>query len=207
MQNGLKRNLTILVLCSLFAFTSDAQLNRDTIQKFILTHNGRYSLHYPEQVAEFYRNYKNRYAWVSNDRHQQELQSLFNRAAELGLNNPNLYQPGFLGRNSDIPVTQNDSFSDDMKITDVTIGFLHELIYGSVPPVMGYNGLDYVPDCVDIPELLAKALVEENIAGLVSETEPRTGGYESLKQYMFLFSRQIRDSGFSDSMVWLVEVD
>ena len=201
------RNLVSPLLICLFVFQSEGQINQDSIQKYVQANFRNVSLLYPREVAEFYKVYNNnKYVWLNNHKNLQVLNVFLNKSDELGFSILDQYEIAFLRDSAGRSGSPIDSLSADIYITDVAVHFLHELIYGNEPPFLGYNGLEYVPACVNIPGVLAKTLSKQNAIELIQEMEPRTGGYISLKQRLFFFNHQIRDGSFSEVMITSAEI-
>jgi murein L,D-transpeptidase YcbB/YkuD len=185
----------------------NAQPAPDSILKYIYSEKQELSLHYPEELAAFYKNYQYRYAWINGSKNLEELNSLFLRAPELGLNEKDYDgETGVMMESAKGLTTQRDSIIKDIVATDAAIHFLHDLAFGSSPPDLGYIGLEPFDHCVNIPQILSKALNDNHIGGLILDVEPHADGYKSLKRWLSVFNSQIGDSGYREIFIRSSEV-
>lgn len=180
--------------------TVQAQVNADEIQLVINTSRAEMQLHNIEQIRTFYaRNHYN-YVWLNNYANTKDLLCILQAVEELGLNKEE-YQYDLirsLGNNSFIRPAHFDSLRTEIGLTDAAIHFFNDIAYGNHKPVIGYNGLDYAPDCFDIPTLLTNALATNRLPQLVKELEPEWAGYQTLKDWLMLLRQSISDSTYKE---------
>lgn len=133
----------------------------------------------------------------------QSLFQLLRSAEEFGLNKTD-YQPVVLQsmeNNYFIGPTRHDSLITEVCLTDAAIHFFSDIAYGNSKPAISYNGLNYIPDCFDIPALMAGAIAEDRLQGLAKDLEPELPGYRTLKEWNTLLYQSITDSSFKEEKV------
>lgn len=162
-----------------------AQLRPETIKHYITQPElpGNIKLPYLHQVKIFYDCYQYRAAWMNNDSARQQLLTSLFSAEEKGLPE-NAYQYETMQSFRSKPprlLTQEDSVVAEFQLTDAYIHYLDDLLYGNTVPELGYNGLDYRPDCISVATLLAASLSDGNFAGLEQQFENTTTEYRAIK--------------------------
>jgi murein L,D-transpeptidase YcbB/YkuD len=191
----------ILTLIQAFiAITATAQINTDEIQLITRTSYTENPLQYPEYIKEFYKINGYNYGWVNRQENIQTLFQLLQTAPDLGLSRED-YQFAFiqsLRNHFFIPPTQRDSLLAEIRLTDAAIHFFRDIVYGNRKPATGYNGLNYSPDCFNIPASMAAAIAENRLPGLVKDLEPDVAGYQTLKDWLGLFTQSVKDSSFKE---------
>lgn len=193
-----------LLIHSLVTITVHAQLNTTDILQFVSkTDRAAISLQYPEFVKEFYKTYQYNSAWINNNLNRQQLFQLLKTASELGLQEED-YQFNFIQsfrNNLTILLSHNDSLFAEIRFTDAAIHFFRDVAFGNRKPVIGYNGLNYSPDCFNIPVLLAVAISENRFPLLLKELEPTLPGYIALKKLLILFNQRVNESSFKETVI------
>jgi len=199
-----------LLINALITTSAYAQLNSEDIQQFIVkTDRSVISLQYPENVKEFYKTNHYNSVWINNDFNRQHLLQLLTTASSLGLQEED-YQYDFIQPfrfNLIIPPTHNDSLFAEIRFTDAAIHFFRDVAYGNRKPAIGYNGLGYLPDCFNIPVLLAAAVSENRLDVLVKDLEPAFPSYIALKKLLIVFNQRMNDSTFKDTIITSVSVN
>ncbi|MGZ5134978.1 MAG: L,D-transpeptidase family protein [Flavitalea sp.] len=151
---------------------------------------------YGSEVEEFYKNHDHNTAWITNDVNRQYLLNYLETAADFGLSKHD-YQFNFIESfraNSFRLATSADSIEAEIRFTDAGIHFFNDVVNGNHPPQIGYNGLGYDPDCVNIPLLLSSALVQNRFQGFLHEIEDKSPEYVALKNKIIHYNRIIRDT-------------
>jgi murein L,D-transpeptidase YcbB/YkuD len=97
--------------------------------------------------------------------------------------------------------THRDSVMTEVRLTDAAIHFFRDVAYGNRKPAMGFNGINYLPDCFDIPSLLVTAIAANQLSGLVKELEPDLAGFHTLKDWLAVFNQSINDSLFKETII------
>lgn len=189
-----------VIIQAFLAITVQAQVNPDEIQLVIKTSHPEIQLHYPEQVKAFYINNGYNYRWLTSRNNCQDLLQLIQSAENLGLNKEEYQYDLIRSMNSDniISPSHRDSLIMEVCLTDAAIHFLGDIAYGNRKPVFGYNGLEYTPECFDIPSLLTDALALNRLPELVNKLEPDLAGYKILKDWLTLYNQSVKDSSFKE---------
>jgi murein L,D-transpeptidase YcbB/YkuD len=191
----------ILTLIQAFiAITVTAQVHTDEIQLILKAGNTQPSLQYPDHIAAFYKINNYSYAWLNNDSNTQDLLNLLRSASDLGLQEED-YQFDLiqsLRNNNFIRPARHDSLITEVRLTDAAIHFFRDIAFGNRKPAIGYNGINYSPDCFDIPALLATAIAGNRLPGLVKELETDAAGYQTLKDWLSVFNQSISDSLYKE---------
>jgi murein L,D-transpeptidase YcbB/YkuD len=198
------KGIVLLVLITSIAQCARAQVTTEDMQQALLrTGHSGISLQYPEYVKEFYNNYNYKCAWVNNRSNMQYLIQLLEKAPVFGLENED-YQFNFIEYfriNQIISSARNDSLLAEIRLTDAAIHFYRDVAYGARTPAPGYNGLNYSPDCFNIPALLADAISRNRLSLLLQEMEPPLAGYFALKKLLFRFNHSVNDSLFTEAKI------
>jgi len=184
----------------LVCIVTNAQVVTEDIQVLLKTGRTDLSLQYPEYVKEFYTTYNYKCVWINNGLNTQYLLQLLEKAPVFGLESED-YQFNFIQsfRNTPaIPPVRNDSLLAEIRFTDAAIHFFRDVAYGAGKPALGYNGLNYSPDCFNIPALLAAAISKNQLSLLLQDLEPPFAGYFALKKMLFQFNHSVNDSLFTE---------
>ncbi len=189
----------IFIFCTA-AIAVNGQLSSDSIRRAISGGFAGMVLQSPDNVRKFYSRYQSNSAWINHREHVQQLLLLLHEAPELGLREED-YQydsvKSLYGNPAGL-LSVHDSLLAEIHITDDALHFFRDVAYGNSPPSLGYNGLAYTPGCFDIPALLAEALSDNQLKGLLNKLEPEFAGYAALKRQLFRFNKRINDSSFKE---------
>jgi murein L,D-transpeptidase YcbB/YkuD len=152
---------------------------------------------YPEQVKNFYGllGYQPQWIQQSNASSKLILLGLLSSAEQYGLNEKD-YQYDLIQslRNNSITLNDaNDSAGTDILLSDAAIHFFTELSFGNTIPAIGYNGLDYKPGFFNVSEKLAKNILQHRLPAAVSEFEPASAEYRTIRNKLVQFL-QIRNT-------------
>jgi L,D-transpeptidase YcbB len=200
-KEEIKEKMKATVMCVfgwLNAMMLFAQINPVTLEQQLEKELQRNLLHfvYPAKVSQFYKSYQYNIAWINRPVLQRQLLNHLEYAQEAGLNKED-YRFSFLLSvcNGDRKlVATTDSLQADFMFTDAAIHFLHELAFGSDPPELGYNGLNSSPSCLNIPSLLASALLSDQFHSILQSVECKSTLYLALKVQYNKFRKMISDS-------------
>lgn len=121
----------------------------------------------PVQVLRFYEQFKYRLAWSKDS------------LALLHLLSPGNYADLY-----------TDSIMQDMKMTDMAISFFSGIAYGNEAPTVGYSGLTYQPDCLDIPLLIAQSIDSGTFSLLSTSIENKSPEYIHLKKELSFYTTE-----------------
>ena len=178
----------ILILSCLQAMICYAQISAVTIQqeleKEITTR--QLNLNEPLKVREFYRFYHYKTAWVSHQSFRHQLYEYLKAADEIGLMKEDYHFDFILSVCSGEKhlSTAVDSLDAEFIFTDAAIHFFNDAAYGSHPPELRFNGLDYSPSCLNISYLLSAALSLNELNSFLSFVECRSPEYQFIKHYL-----------------------
>ncbi|HEY8895641.1 MAG TPA: L,D-transpeptidase family protein [Niastella sp.] len=186
-----------------------AQVNPDEIQLVIKTSRPEIHLQYPDHIKQFYFINNYNYVWLNSRSNIKSLLNVLQSSEVLGLNKDE-YQSELiqsLGNTGFIRPARQDSLIMEICLTDAAIHFFSDIAYGNRKVLLGYNGLNYKPDCFDIPQLVANAIEKNRLAALVNELEPDLAGYGTLKDWLILLNQSVKDSSFNEIKVTSTRVD
>jgi hypothetical protein len=99
-----------------------------------------------------------------------------------------------------------DSIAAELRLTDAALHIIHDIVYGNTFPSIGYNGLNYSPDCVDIVIVLQMAIGKRQLSFLPVIIEPRTQEYAAVKEKINRFNNIISDSSFKEIKITSAKV-
>jgi L,D-transpeptidase YcbB len=149
-----------------------------------------------QDTGRFYKILNGGYAWMDKKANQHQLLTFIKEATYLGLNVQD-YDTGFIEdilNNNRLFKNGEDSMMADIRLTDAAILFFKEVAFGNRVPETGYNGLNYQPDCFDIPALLAAALTSGRFGDFLSDIELKTPEYLSIKMKLVQYNNIARDT-------------
>jgi len=199
------RFVMILLVCPFAGFEVSGQISAEKLERF-LADEARIetsALQFPLEVKHFYKKLQHRLVWQENSASRNFLFSLLKQSADYGLKE-NDYQPDRVQSINTYGLQLRrleDSIIAEVQLTDALIHFLHDVVYGNSPVVPGYNGLNYIPACFDIPSSLADAVTKNNLPALLTNFEQNSPEYDSLKQLIKAYNKILTSNGFSESRV------
>ena len=170
LKSGYYFNRFVLLLGFILNFKTQAQLTSPQIEMFLFEkkHVALTELQYPEKITEFYVALNYNPAWIQNQNARETLFKLLSAAENSGLREKD-YQFNFINAyKNNLFQLQDiaDSLEAEIRMTDAAIHFYSDLVYGNTKPDLGYNGLKFIPDCRNIPVLLAE-YITKNILTLL----------------------------------------
>jgi murein L,D-transpeptidase YcbB/YkuD len=195
--------ILLMVIQVFTAIVVIAQVNTEEIQLIVKTSRTEIPLQYPENIKEFYRLNNYNYAWLNNPVNTKNLLQVLRSASAEGLQEED-YQFDLIQsfrNNYFIPPTHRDSLLTEVRLTDAAIHFFRDVAYGNRKPAMGFNGINYSPDCFNIPSLLSIAIATNRLSNLVKDLEPDMAGYQTLKDWLAVFNQSINDSLFKETII------
>ena len=199
----MRKGTFLLIVQAFLVILVNAQVNTEEIQLIVKTSRTEVPLQYPENIKEFYLLNKYNYVWLNNQANTKNLLKLLHSASSEGLQEED-YQFELIQsfrNNYYIQPTHRDSLLTEVRLTDAAIHFFRDIAYGNRKPVIGFNGIDYSPDCFDIPSLLAAAIAANRLSVLVKDLEPDMAGYQTLKDWLTVFNQSINDSLFKETLI------
>ncbi len=166
---------TVITVLIAFAcnFTALTQITSYQLQQFIITNKyiSSNEIKYSNQLKEFYTLVNYNPVWIQkeNEDNRNIILKTLQLADGLGLNEKD-YQFNFINyinKNKLYFKNITDSLEAEIRITDAAIHFYNDLSYGNIKPTFGYNGLNYIPDCSNIPALLTKHILQNKLKLLI----------------------------------------
>lgn len=172
------RLFLLYILPVLFSQLSFAQVNSDRLRQFI---QSQYLIKTPgitheKEVKEYYAITNYALSWIGehNDYNRDILIKLLEDSDKAGLNRQDYHQE-FIELFSSHPAflkTSDDSIVAEIKFTDAAIHFFNDFIHGNTKPVLRYDGLNYIPSCYNISQLLAECTSKNQLC-LLDKWEPK----------------------------------
>lgn len=158
----------------------------------------------PAKVKSFYALYNYQFAWLVSSSHPVNvLTQYLLHSTEWGLSNED-YQPVLVRSILDktfSPATEADSFLAEIKLTDAAIHFFEDVLRGNESLTLSYNGLNYMSDCYNTPQLLAVYLSDNRLEFLLNDAESKEPEYIAVKQKLKAFSQQVSQLNFKDAKI------
>ncbi len=152
------------------------------------------NLQYPALVGQFYKLVNQPYPWVRQKSLQGTLVNFLHAAERWGLQEQD-YSFALLDSLYDNRVVlsriQDTAYADAI-FTNAAIHFFHDMAMGNTNQPVGYQGLKYIPDCLDIPGFLSLAINNELLEELPDAVEPQTPDYKAIKNTLIQLL-EIRD--------------
>lgn len=168
----------VFALTCILNISASAQITAAAIEQFVNSKEriSGSGIRFPSATKEFYSLINYQPAWLKQNDNAAlaTLLSLINQSSELGLKETD-YHPDILQmcRNKALQLKNaDDSLLTEICISDAAVHFLSDMVYGNNIPSFGYNGLKYTPACFNIPELLAKDILENKFPFLLTELVP-----------------------------------
>lgn len=129
-----------------------------------------------EEITSFYEYLQHTTAWIQaeNMNNRNALYDALKQSASVGLRE-NDYQYNFietLKKGNTYLQTTSDSIEADILLTDAAIHFYKEMVMGNTKPSLGFNGIDEVLACYDIPTLIAEYVSKKKLALLQKDVDP-----------------------------------
>ncbi len=173
-----KKKCKILLIIPIICFgwlAGFPQILPEQLQKFISIEKNLIAADakLTKQLKEFYSLLNYAPAWVqkNNSNNRQFFFDALQLSSSLGLEQKD-YQFNYIERFKEGNVAlQNieDSLMAEIRITDAALHFYSDIVYGNLKPVLGYNSLQNISDCQNIPVMLANALTKNVLHVLSSQ--------------------------------------
>lgn len=128
------------------------------------------------EINSFYEYLKYKTAWIkeTNLENRIILFEALKQSSTLGLRE-NDYQYNFievLKKSNTYLQTISDSIDAEILLTDAAIHFYKEITMGNTKPSLGFNGIDEVLECYDIPTILAEYVLKKKLTLLQKDINP-----------------------------------
>lgn len=190
-----------------FILKAEAQIITEKFRGFI--NSGQFSglhLHYPDDVKRFYEIINFRICWITPSDSNAAiyfLRAAIEQSGPLGLRKTDYYPELF--ENASYPsinaIATDDSMATEIKYTDAAICFFHDIALGNETEPLSYNGLNYLPSCIDIPLMLSEYINDKKLAALAGDIEPKNDSYIMIRKELNFFQGVVSDKNFKDVFV------
>ncbi len=192
--------LVILVfLCH--CFSAYTQIPADRLKQFIAGKNYAGNV----GVNEFYARLNYKTAWVQkkNEASISILSDALKLSAVKGLREKS-YQLNYINSLRDKTIrlqTNDDSLEAEVRITDVAIHFFNDIAYGNTKPALGYDGLRYIPRCLNIPALVAEYISKNKLVLLIAHLSPAMPEITAMENKIKWFHTIMDSPGFRETII------
>jgi murein L,D-transpeptidase YcbB/YkuD len=195
-----------LLLC-ITAYQTTAQIQQEIFQRFIYDNpeQSKVGQKNREDLFAFYTALNFKWAWLKSadsTRRNDFLQELKN-STNLGLQESD-YQASYIESiftKKILLQTVEDSLVADLRITSTAIRFYRDIFYGTIPPVFGYDGLEYKPDCDYVVSSLADYLQQNKLQYLVSKISPSYPEVIPIINMMKWLSKILNDVNYREEKI------
>jgi murein L,D-transpeptidase YcbB/YkuD len=206
MKNKNWINSLLLMVAGIWGFTAFAQITPNGLQQFIATNNFIHAeVKYVTEIKEFYSRLNYKIVWLQNDSPANRV-IFFNTlkmSADIGLRESD-YQFNFIEsfRKGTVRLqNKNDSLEAEIRIADAAIHFYNDIAFGNTKPVLGYNGLNYVPGCSNIPDLLAASVSENSLQLFIKKIAPQLPEITAISNKIKWFNAVITKPDFKEVII------
>lgn len=198
-----KRKLLLLLAC-LWSIVSAGQITADRLQQFIATGRDRDIT----SVKEFYSKLNYQPVWLQNEKIFSIFFNELKNSARLGLKESD-YRFGFIdsiSKKSFYLQNITDSIEAEIRIANAAIRFYNDIAYGNTIPSLGYDGLNYTPNCHNIPHLLAEAISNHSLISLPDRITPSLPEIKAIENKISRLTTIIADSNFKEVKITSTKV-
>ncbi len=181
--------------------TTFSQITPDHLQRFLL--ENRYTGN--AEIKEFYTllNYKTAWIQKENTVNRDIFLYTLKLSPVMALRESD-YQFDFIGSFRDGTIrlkNVDDSMAAEIHFTEAALHFYNDLAYGNTKPAFDYYGLKYIPNCRNIPALLADHTVKNTLQLLFLQLTPElpeiTAMENKIKSYLIVLA----DSNFREVII------
>ena len=162
-------------------------------------------------LKKFYNSLNYQTAWIKSENkiNLDNFVTNLKRSADLGLRESDYnlsYIEGFRGGSISLQ-SLNDSLEAEVCIAEAAIHFYHDIAYGNSQPHLGYNGLNYQPGCLDIPDLVADHIAQGILHLLPTKLSPPLPEIAAIETKMRWFHMVMAESNFKEIIISSVKAD
>jgi L,D-transpeptidase YcbB len=190
-----QRKMLLLFTC-LWSMISAAQITADRLQQFIAARNDGDIT----SAKEFYSKLDYQPVWLESENNFSILFNELKLSAQRGLKQSD-YQFSFIDSVFKKSVyLQNiiDSIEAEIRIANAAIRFYNDIAHGNTVPSLGYDGLNYTPNCHNIPLLLAEAISNHSLISLPARISPSLAEIKAIENRIRKLTTIIADSNFKE---------
>ena len=196
MKNSNWKKVSIILLASIWSVEPCAQITPGQLRQYIS--DSKYSI----GIKQFYNQLNYQPAWIRTDGNANShiLLEALKHSAGLGLREKD-YEINDIEAfcNGTVSIQNlNDSLEAELRITNAAIHFYNDIAYGNIKPALGYNGLNYEPNCRDIPVLLAEHILKGQLPILPKHLAPSLAEIPAIENKIRWFQRIMADTNFME---------
>lgn len=168
------RIVIVFLITGLNFFFTSAQITPVLFREYLLKKTAGPEVKYLQGVKEFYSINGYQTAWMQQKDNLSCLLNDLSMAGTFGLSEKD-YQYSFISKlKNGTSLLQNmaDSLNAEILLCDAAIHFYSDIAYGNSPPSLRYTGINYNPDCSEIPAVLAESALKNKIEFLSASLSP-----------------------------------
>jgi L,D-transpeptidase YcbB len=195
----------------LLAINLPAQLSPGKIREFILADDSLKSadIQYRNEVKTYYAALDYHTSWLqgAGSTNREALLDLLKNAGRRALNEQDYQYESIQRFRSEPAFLKNvhDSLIAEIKFSDAAIHFFNDLMYGNRKPRFSHEGLNYTPDCYNIPLLLAECVRKNNVCILETQ-EPSIAEIKQLSKKIIQLEDLLLTTPYTEQKVILTSV-
>ena len=200
----------IAVLCR---FISSAQLTTGPVKQYLSDNIDKIGLgiNYPDLIKEFYGRLNYQTAWIQseNTKSLSVLLNLLSSAGSLGLNERDYQFDVVTAFKKSTMQLQNrdDSLKEEVLFTDAAIHFYNDISHGNITPALGYTGINYNPECHNIPTILAEYISNNKLSLLPSFLSPSMPEIIPLENKINWIVEAMNKNNFKETLIISKNID
>jgi murein L,D-transpeptidase YcbB/YkuD len=194
-----KKGFVIIVAC-IWVFELCAQITPGQLRQFVSDSE------YSGEITQFYNRLNYQPVWIRKDGNVNcdILVEALKRSADLGLQEKDysISNIEVICNDGEVRLQYlTDSLEAELLITKVALQFYKDIAYGNTKPPLGYNGLNFEPNCQDIPALLADHILNGQLPFLLMRISPSLPEIPALESKIKWFRGVMADSSFREVTV------
>lgn len=191
------KGIPVLIIVLLaWGFAASGQTSPESFYRFI-TAGKDTTL---SQVKEFYRLTNFQASWLQQGEHLSTFSEALKNAAQRGLRRQDYSFEFIDSLNKKLLLLKNsaDSAEAEIRITKEALHFYTDLAHGNAKPVLGYNGLNYSPNCNNIPLLLSVSVKNNLLSMLPEQFSTALPEIKILENRIRWYATAMADSNFKE---------
>ena len=196
-----------IAICCFYGNSLQAQLNTEII-KTTVSQNLYFSFTDSKQwkqIQSFYAANNFNPAWLNTENidNRNYLLNQLKLSADIGLSEKD-YLNTFLEtvRNGTVKwTTLADSVETEIKITAAALHYYSDIAYGNTTPAITYKALVEMPECHDVPALLAQYINNKKLASLGAYLTPALQEIPVLENRIKWFAKLLSEPSFKEATI------
>jgi len=160
-------------------------------------------------LVQFYSMQQYQPVWMLSSFQCKNLLSLIQTSGDRGLNEKD-YQPDFIRSLCEGKIllkNNKDSIDTEIRLTAIALNFFNDVFYGNTPPALGYDGLNYIPQGFNIPELLTNSLQQNSLAELNEDAYIAMPEIKAIRKQIQRIQKITGDSAYKEERVESTKVN